>query len=107
MGSVSPHVIVAPIGNAWGLAAPGASVIVGASRIDKHSLIVGLSLDKPKEKLLVGAAIVPGLGARSLRKVNVRSPVEQSALDAVSQARIDAYLDRTSRQTASQGLAIA
>jgi hypothetical protein len=98
MGSVTPHVIVSPVGNAWGLAEPGASIIAGASRLDKHSLIVGLSLDKPKG-VAVAAGIVPGTGARSaLQKVNVRpGSTEQSALDAVHQGRVDAYLDRANR----------
>lgn len=98
-GSVSPHVIVAPAGNRWGLPSP-ASVSAVGSRLDKHNLIVGLSLDVSKGRLVrsaAAAAVVPGYIARSaLQKGNAISPTEQSALDAVSQARLDAYLDRTS-----------
>ena len=98
VGSVSPHVIVAPVGSGLGLAPPGASITGGASRIDKHSVIIGLSLDKPKGKLVTAAAVLPGTARRSaLQRGSVRSPTEQSALDAVSQARIDAYLDRAVR----------
>jgi len=97
MGSVSPHIIIAPVANAWGLASP-TNVTVGASRIDKHQLIIGLSLDKPKGKTVAGAAILPSFAARSaLQKASVTSITEQSALDAVHQARIDAYLDRAVR----------
>jgi len=99
IGSVTPHVIVAPVGNAWGLASPGASVSAGASRIDKHSVIIGLSLDKPKGTLATAAAVVPGaaVGRSALQRSGVLSRTEQSALDAVKQARIDAYLDRVTR----------
>lgn len=98
MGSVSPHVIVAPVGNAWGLANP-ASVTGSASRIDVHKLIIGLSLDEPKGMSVAAAAVVPGyVGGRSaLQRADVRAPTEQSALNAVSQARLDSYLDRAGR----------
>jgi hypothetical protein len=97
IGSVSPHVIVAPVGSAWGLANP-ASVTASASRIDVHKLIIGLSLDEPKGVSVAAAAVVPGYSARSaLQRNNVRAPTEQSALNAVSQARLDSYLDRAGR----------
>jgi hypothetical protein len=95
MGSVSPHVIVSPVGNRFGLASP-ANIMGSAQRVDKHALIVGLSMDVPKaggNKAGV-AAIVPGYSKSALQRSNVKSPAEQSALDAVTQARIDAYLDR-------------
>jgi hypothetical protein len=97
-GSVSPHVIVAPVGNGWGLLSP-ASITAGGSRLDKHALIIGLSLDKPKGTSgRVVAAVVPGgLGRSALQRGGVRSPEEQSALDAVTQARLDSYLDRAFR----------
>lgn len=96
-GSVSPHVILSPVANNWGVAGP-ASIAAGASRIDKHQLIIGLSLDRPKGRAIAGAALIPGFTARSaLQKDSVVSLTEQSALDAVSQARIDAYLDRATR----------
>jgi hypothetical protein len=98
MGSVSPHVIVAPIGNRLGLASV-ANVTASGSRLDKHALIIGLSLDVPKGKIVrpvAAAAVVPGyVGRSALQKGTVRSLTEQSALDAVAQARLDAYLDRT------------
>jgi hypothetical protein len=96
-GSASPHVIVAPSGNRWGLASP-ASLTASGSRIDNHALIIGLSLDVPKAgagRPAVAAAVVPGYGTRSaLQRNHVTSQAEQSALDAVVQARLDAYLDR-------------
>jgi len=95
-GSASPHVIVAPNGNRWGLASP-ASLMASGSRTDNHALIIGLSLDVPKAgagRPAVAAAIVPGYGARSALQRKVVSQAEQSALDAVVQARFDAYLDR-------------
>jgi hypothetical protein len=97
MGSVSPHVIVTPTGNKWGLASP-ASLGLSASRIDKHSLIIGLSLDTTKGTTArtIPAAVVPGtaVGKSALQRRGVSSPTEQSALDAIVQARLDAYLDR-------------
>jgi hypothetical protein len=96
-GSVSPHVIVAPVGNRWGFAAP-ADIVASAMRVDTHKLIIGLSLDEAKGtagRPVAAAAVVPGYAGKSaLQKGNVRSATEQSALNAVSQARIDAYLDR-------------
>jgi hypothetical protein len=97
MGSASPHVIVAPTGNRLGLASP-ASLTASGSRIDKHALIIGLSLDAPKANAarpVAAAAVVPGyVGKSALQRSNVHSLTEQSALDAVTQARLDAYLDR-------------
>ena len=94
-GSVSPHVIVAPVGNQWGLASP-AGVTASAQRIDKHAVIIGLSMDTPKGASAKQAAAAPGYlqGRSALQKSHVTSQAEQSALDAVSQARVDAYLDR-------------
>jgi hypothetical protein len=91
-GSVSPHVEIAPVGNQWGVASP-TSLSAFAQRIDKHMVIIGLSMDISKG--VAGAAVLPLAAARSaLQKSNVASPAEQSALDAVRQARFDAYLDR-------------
>jgi hypothetical protein len=100
-GSASPHVIVAPTGNRWGLASL-ADVTASGSRLDKHALIIGLSLDVPKRAMArpvaAAAAVVPGyVGRSALQKGDVRSLAEQSALDAVTQARLDAYLDRAVR----------
>lgn len=95
-GSVSPHVIVAPVGNQWGLAS-SANVTASAQRIDKHAVIIGLSMDSPKgAPAKQAAAVAPGYqqGRSALQKSHVTSQAEQSALDAVSQARLDAYLDR-------------
>jgi hypothetical protein len=91
-GSVSPHVEIAPVGNQWGAASP-TSFSAFAQRIDKHMVIIGLSMDISKG--VAGAAVLPLADRRSaLQKSNVASPAEQSALDAVRQARFDAYLDR-------------
>jgi hypothetical protein len=97
-GSVAPHVIVAPAGNGWGLLSP-ASITAGGSRLDKHALIIGLSLDAPKgtSGRAVAAVVPGGLGRSALQRGGVRSPTEQSALDAVTQARLDSYLDRAFR----------
>jgi hypothetical protein len=91
-GSVSPHVEIAPVGNQWGVASP-TNLSAFAQRIDKHMVIIGLSMDISKG--VAGAAVLPVAAGRSaLQKSNVASPAEQSALDAVRQARFDAYLDR-------------
>jgi hypothetical protein len=98
-GSVSPHVEIVPVGNQRGLASPTSLTAFG-QRIDKHMVIIGLSMDVPK-----GAGIVPApvssvaAGRSALQKSNVGSQAEQSALDAVRQAKIDAYLDRASRRS--------
>jgi hypothetical protein len=97
MGSASPHVLLSAAGNRWGLASP-ANIVGSASRIDKHALIVGLSMDVPKGSVRTAgaAAVVPIAGSpkSALQKNNIASPAEQSALDALIQARVDAYLDR-------------
>lgn len=99
-GGVTPHVLVAPLGNRWGLSAP-ATLAASGQRVDKHGLIIGLSLDETKGSAgqsVAAAAVVPGRYGRSaLQKGGVLAPTEQSALDAVSQARLDAYLDRAFR----------
>jgi hypothetical protein len=100
-GSATPHVIVAPVGNRWGLASP-ATIGGSASRVDKHMLIVGLSQDTPKggavRRAGYGPAVLGLAQPRSaLQKSGAVSAAEQSALDAVSQARLDAYLDRATR----------
>ena len=91
-GSVSPHVEIAPVGSQWGVASP-TSFSAFAQRIDKHMVIIGLSMDISKG--VAGEAVLSLAARRSaLQKNNVTSPAEQSALDAVRQARFDAYLDR-------------
>jgi hypothetical protein len=91
-GSVSPHVEITPLGNRWGLASP-TSLAAFAQRIDKHMVVVGLSMGVPKG--VAGVPVAPLLAGRSaLQKSTGISPSEQSALDAVRQAKIDAYLDR-------------
>jgi len=91
-GSVSPHVEIAPVGSQWGVASP-TNFSVFAQRIDKHMVIIGLSMDVSKG--VAGAAVLPLAAGRSaLQKSNNISPAEQSALDAVRQAKFDAYLDR-------------
>lgn len=93
-GSVSPHVEITPLGNRWGLASP-TSLTAFAQRIDKHMVVVGLSMGVPKG--VAGVPVAPLLAGRSaLQKSTAISPSEQSALDAVRQAKIDAYLDRAS-----------
>jgi hypothetical protein len=93
-GSVTPHVEIAPVGNKWGLASPTNFGAFG-QRIDKHMVIVGLSMDIPKGTAVLHAPVLPLVAGKSaLQKSSVASPAEQSALDAVRQARIDAYLDR-------------
>ncbi|MEH2486732.1 hypothetical protein [Bradyrhizobium sp. AZCC 2230] len=99
-GGVTPHVFVSPVGNRWGLAAP-ATLTASGQRTDAHKLIVGLSLDNTRRiagPWVAAAAFIPARYGRSaLQRSDVRSAAEQSALDAVSQARIDAYLDRAFR----------
>ncbi len=98
IGSVTPHVQIAPVGNQWGVASP-TSLSVFAQRIDKHMVIIGLSMEAPKGTAVArGPVVVPLAAGRSaLQKSSVASPAEQSALDAVRQAKIDAYLERAVR----------
>ncbi|MGJ5221367.1 hypothetical protein [Bradyrhizobium oligotrophicum] len=58
-----------------------------------------MSLDEPKDKAITGAAALPGFASRSaLQKDSVTmSSAGQSALDALIQARVDAYLERAGR----------
>jgi len=96
-GSVSPHVEIAPVGNRWGLASP-TSFSAFAQRVDKHMVIIGLSMDVSKGTAVARAPVLPlATGRSALQKSSVASPAEQSALDAVRQAKIDAYLDRAAR----------
>jgi hypothetical protein len=96
-GSVSPHVEIAPVGNRWGLASP-TSLSAFAQRVDKHMVIIGLSMDVSKGTAVARAPVLPlATGRSALQKSSVASPAEQSALDAVRQAKIDAYLDRATR----------
>jgi hypothetical protein len=100
-GSVTPHVEIAPVGNLFGLAPP-TSVQAFGQRLDKHMVIIGLSMDTPKVSVVRQAAGVPlpaGIAQprSALQKSGVTSAAEQSALDAARQARIDAYLDRATR----------
>jgi hypothetical protein len=93
-GSVAPHVEIAPLGNQWGVASP-TSFAAFAQRLDKHMVIIGLSMEAAKATAVAQAAVAPLAAGRSaLQKSQGVSPAEQGALDAVRQARIDAYLDR-------------
>jgi hypothetical protein len=96
-GSVAPHVEIAPVGSKWGLASPTSFSAFG-QRIDKHMVIIGLSMEAPKVAIVPAMAVVPLAGLAqprsALQKSRGTTPTEQSALDAVRQARVDAYLDR-------------
>jgi hypothetical protein len=94
-GSVSPHVEIASVGHQWGVASP-TSLSAFAQRIDKHMVIIGLSMDISKGVAAVAAVLPLAVGRSALQKANVTSPAEQSALDAVRQAKLDAYLERAS-----------
>ena len=99
-GSVTPHIEIAPFGNGFGLASPS-SLQAFAQRLDKHMVIIGLSMDTSKGGAGGQLAVVPVaavVGGRSaLQKSGRISPAEQGALDAARQAQLDAYLDRASR----------
>jgi len=99
-GSVAPHVEIAPVGSKWGLASPTSFSAFG-QRIDKHMVIIGLSMEAPKVAVVPAMAVVPLAGLAqprsALQKSRGTTPTEQSALDAVRQARVDAYLDRATR----------
>jgi hypothetical protein len=61
-------------------------------------VIIGLSMDVSKGTAVARAPVLPlATGRSALQKSSVASPAEQSALDAVRQAKIDAYLDRAVR----------
>jgi hypothetical protein len=92
-GSVAPHVEIAPVGNKWGLASPTSFAAFG-QRLDKHMVIIGLSMEVPKATAVAQAPVAFTAGRSALQKSRGVAPTEQSALDAVRQARIDAYLDR-------------
>jgi hypothetical protein len=86
-----------PVGNRWGLASP-TSFSAFAQRVDEHMVIIGLSMDVSKGTAVARAPVLPlATGRSALQKSSVASPAEQSALDAVRQAKIDAYLDRAAR----------
>jgi len=99
-GSVAPHVEIAPMGSKWGLASPTSFSAFG-QRIDKHMVIIGLSMEAPKVAVVPAMAVVPLAGLAqprsALQKSRGTTLTEQSALDAVRQARVDAYLDRATR----------
>ena len=96
IGSASPHVELTPPGNRWGLASP-TNFTASAQRIDTHKLIIGLSMDDAaiNSPRATGVPIPGFTGSRSaLQKSSVGTSAEQRALDAVTQQRIDTYLDR-------------
>jgi hypothetical protein len=96
-GSISPHVEIAPISSKWGVAGPAALSAYG-QRVDKHMVIIGLSMDVAKEERISAAPFVSAAGGRSaLQKSKGVAPTEQSALDAVRQAKVDAYLEKAAR----------
>jgi hypothetical protein len=98
-GQVAPHVEIAAVGKRWGLASP-TNVSAFGQRVDKHMMIVGLSMEPSKgpvrEASFVRAVPLPALsaGRSALQKSDVRNSAEQGALDAVRQQRIDTFLDR-------------
>jgi hypothetical protein len=92
-GSISPHVEIAPLGNGWGVASP-TNVTAFGQRLDKHMVIVGLSMESPKGVSTLAPVAGLAVTRSALQKSTGVAPTEQSALDAARQARIDAYLDR-------------
>ena len=99
-GTVNPSVTITPVGHKWGLAAP-TNFNASAKRIDKHQMLVGLSMEPSKPKAVQTAAAtkaVPGVTGyptkSALQKTFVFSSAEQRALDVLIQQRLDTFLDR-------------
>ena len=63
MGSVTPHVILAPVGNRWGVDPP-TNIGLSAGRVDNHQLTIGLSIGAPPT---FGPAALVARSAFSLR----------------------------------------
>jgi hypothetical protein len=114
-GGVTPSVQINPIGRQWGLAT-GTNFAATVTRTDHHNLQIGLSLATPGEtKLIAGLAAGPvgprmavlvtsgALAPSALQKHrNQVSPAEQRALDAMTQQRIDNFLNRFGTVVAAQ-----
>ena len=93
-GSVTPKIILSPIGHAFRLA--DASLTNSESRTDKHTVLIGLSLP-PKAPPPTAASPVLGVGilSRSVFAQRILSPSQTRAVEAITQFRIDLYYDRS------------
>lgn len=97
-GSVTPHVTISPLGNRWGVAPP-TNVAFSAQRMDRHKLIIGLSMEgttAPRRSVLLSgpAFLGPAQGRSALQKNVAPGTPEQRALDAITQQRLDTFYDR-------------
>ena len=102
IGGATPSVQINPVGHKWGLASP-TSFAATVTRTDKHMLQIGLSLASPAETIktvVVGTHTIINPSAvhlpSALQKSPSRiiSPAEQRALDAMTQQRLDNFLNR-------------
>jgi hypothetical protein len=98
MGSVTPSVQISPVGHKWGLATP-TSFGATATRTDKHTLNIGLSMSTDKAKPTeAGPASLGPTSALSttsaLHKTSGTTSTEKRALAVVTQQRWDTFLDR-------------
>jgi hypothetical protein len=99
IGGVTPSVQINPVGHKWGLSSP-TNFSATVTRTDKHTLAIGLSLattaDKTRQVVATNPIVVTsGSQVRSaLQRRGIQSPAEQRALDAVTQQRIDNFLNR-------------
>jgi hypothetical protein len=103
MGGVTPTVQINPVGKQWGLGT-GTNFGLTVTRTDHHNLQIGLSLVKPGESTVeqptapasprLSVLVTSGKLAPSALQKHTVTKAEQRALDAMTQQRLDNFLNR-------------
>jgi hypothetical protein len=92
MGSVTPHVVLAPVGNRWGVDPP-TNIGLSAGRVDVHQLTIGLSIGAPP---VHGPRTLVRRDAFSLRPTvgQNRGSNKDRALEAIENQHMKNFYDR-------------
>jgi hypothetical protein len=90
-GAITPHVILAPVGNRWGVDPP-TNIGLSAGRVDNHQLTIGLSIGKPPTRVgtIARAAFVAQTTLRQTGNNN-----KNQAIQAIENQHVKNFFDRT------------
>lgn len=91
--SASPHVVIAPVGNRWGVDPP-TNIALSAGRTDIHQLTIGLAIGTPPPHGQPSLARRGGLGGLLPPSATGDASNKSRAVDAIADQHLKNFYDR-------------
>jgi hypothetical protein len=91
--SATPHVVIAPVGNRWGVDAP-TNIGLSAGRTDIHQLTIGLAIGTPPPHGQPSLARRGGLGGLLPPSATGDATNKSRAVDAIADQHLKNFYDR-------------